>query len=150
MMELERFLQGTSDVDGYDLENCDDTVANKEEDPSQADEGSTQNMQDRWYSTRECEDWTEYFWPVTYDNGEANATPSEVSEAKTKLQYVTKSHCYTYMGQVPHLIYSNSGGVKCGYRPKKGINIARLWVNSYSITPAPAKSVTHMSFWWCL
>jgi len=34
----------------------------------------------------------------------------------------------------------------CGYRPKKGINIARCCVNSYSITAAPAKSVTHMSF----
>jgi hypothetical protein len=28
------------------------------------------------------------FKPVKYDNGEANATASEVSEAKTVLQYV--------------------------------------------------------------
>jgi len=34
----------------------------------------------------------------------------------------------------------------CGYWPKKGINIARHCVNGYSITPAPAKSVTHVSF----
>jgi hypothetical protein len=40
--------------------------------------------------------------------------------------------------------------VVCGYRPKKGINIARHCVNGYSITAAPAKSVTHVSFWWCV
>jgi len=55
------------------------------------------------------------------------------------------------MGRVRHPIYySNRGEVKCGYRPKKGINIARRCVNGYSITSAPAKSVTHVSFWWCV
>jgi hypothetical protein len=49
-----------------------------------------------------------------------------------------------------HPIYSNSGEVTCGYRPKKGINIARCCVTSYSITAATAKSVTHMSFGWCV
>jgi hypothetical protein len=35
-----------------------------------------------------CEDWTVYFRPVKYNNGEANAMASEVSKAKTVLQYV--------------------------------------------------------------
>jgi hypothetical protein len=35
---------------------------------------------------RECEDWTLYFRHVKYDNGEANATASDVSDAKTGLQ----------------------------------------------------------------
>jgi len=52
------------------------------------------------------------------------------------------------MGRVRHPIYSNSTEVKCGYRPKKGINIARRCVNGYSITAAPARSVTHVVFWW--
>ena len=43
------------------------------------------------HRTRPCEDWTVYYRPVKYDNGEANATASEVSKAKTVLQYVTKS-----------------------------------------------------------
>jgi len=47
---------------------------------------------------------------------------------------------------VRHPIYSNSGEVKCGYRLKKGINIARCCVNGYSITVAAAKCVTHVSF----
>ena len=55
------------------------------------------------------------------------------------------------MGRVRHPIYySNSGEVRCGYRPKKGINIARHCVNGYSITADPAKSVTHLSFRWCV
>jgi len=54
------------------------------------------------------------------------------------------------MGRVRHPIYGNSGEVKCGYQPKKGINIARRCVNGYSITAAPAKSVTHVLFWWCV
>jgi hypothetical protein len=54
------------------------------------------------------------------------------------------------MGRVRHPIYySNSGEVKCSYRPKKGINIARYCVNGYSITAAHANSLTHVSFcWW--
>jgi hypothetical protein len=32
------------------------------------------------------------------------------------------------------------------YWPQIGINITRCWVNGYSITAAPAKSVTHVSF----
>jgi len=51
------------------------------------------------------------------------------------------------MGKVRHPINSNSGEVKCGTQPEKGINIARHRVNSYSITVAHVKSVTHVSFW---
>jgi len=40
--------------------------------------------------------------------------------------------------------------VACGYRLKKGINISRRCVNGYSITAAPANSVTHVSFRWCV
>ena len=83
---------------------------------------------------------------MKYDNGEANATASDVSEAKTALQYVTQSQSISYMRRVQHLINSNSGELQSGYRPKHGMNIARHPVNSYSITAAPEKSVTHVSF----
>jgi len=54
------------------------------------------------------------------------------------------------MGRVQHPIYTNSGEVKCGTRPEKGINILRRWVNCFSITAAPVNTVTHVSFWWCI
>jgi len=38
----------------------------------------------------------------------------------------------------------------CGYRPKKGINIARRCVNGYYITATLAESVTYVSFRWCV
>jgi len=38
----------------------------------------------------------------------------------------------------------------CGYRPKKGIHIARQCVNGYCITATTAKSVTYMSFRGCV
>jgi hypothetical protein len=79
---------GTSDVNGYEGEDGDD--ANEEGEASLADDGSTQTVEDSGHSTRECEDWTVYFRNVIYDNGEANATASNVSEGKTVLQYVTK------------------------------------------------------------
>jgi hypothetical protein len=84
---------GPSDVDGYEGEDGDDTDADadEEEEASQVDDGSTQNVEDCGHSTRQCEDWTVFFRPVQYDNGEANATASEVSKAKTLLQYVTTS-----------------------------------------------------------
>jgi len=100
----------------------------------QADDGSKQNVEDRGHCTRECEDWTVYFRHVKYDNGEANATASNVSEAKTILQYVTISKLHT------------NDCAACGYWPKKGIHIARCCVIGYSITAAPAKSETHRSF----
>ena len=83
---------------------------------------------------RECEDWTVYFRYVQYVNVEANATASDVSEAKT----------IAISGKISKLNIVESA--VCGYRPKKGINITRRCVNGYSITAAPAKSVTHMSF----
>jgi len=89
--ELERFDLGTSDVDGYEGEAGDDADADEEDEASQADDGSTQNVEDWGHSTRECEDWTVYFRHVKYNNGGANATASDVWEAKTVLQYVTKS-----------------------------------------------------------
>jgi len=44
--ELERFDLGTSDVDGYEGEDGDDVDADEEEEPSQAEDGSTQNVED--------------------------------------------------------------------------------------------------------
>jgi len=89
--ELMMFDLGTSDIDGNEGEDGDDADADEEEDTSQADDGSTQNVEDWGHRIRECEDWTVYFRPVKYNNGKANATASDVSEAKTVLQYVTKS-----------------------------------------------------------
>jgi hypothetical protein len=84
--ELERFDLGTSDVDGYEGEDSDDAAADEEEEASQADHGSTQIVEHLRHSSRECEDWTVYFRCVKCDNGEANASASDVSEAKTALQ----------------------------------------------------------------
>jgi hypothetical protein len=75
---------------------------------------------------------------VKYDNGEANATASYVSEAKT----------IAISDKIAKLNINESA--VCGYRPKKGINIARCCVNGYSITAAPAMSVTNVSFQWCV
>ena len=44
--ELERFDLGTSDVDGYEGDAGDDADADEEEEASQADDGSTQNVED--------------------------------------------------------------------------------------------------------
>ena len=46
MTEFERFDMGTSDVDGHDGEDGDDAYADEEEEASQADDGSTQNVED--------------------------------------------------------------------------------------------------------
>jgi len=80
-----RFHQGTSNVDGYEGEDGDEADADVEEDASQADDGSTQNVEDSGHSTRECEDWTVYLKPLIFNNGKANAMASDVSEAKTVL-----------------------------------------------------------------
>jgi len=37
---------GPSDIDGYEAEDGDDATADEEEEASQADEGSTQNVED--------------------------------------------------------------------------------------------------------
>jgi hypothetical protein len=44
--ELERFDLGTSDADVYEGEDGDDADADEEEEASQADDGSTQNVED--------------------------------------------------------------------------------------------------------
>ena len=41
-----RFDLGTSDVDGYEGEDGDDADADEEEEASQAEDGSTQNVED--------------------------------------------------------------------------------------------------------
>ena len=133
-----RFDLWTSDVAGYECEDVDDADMDEEEKAAQADDGSTQNVEDWGHSTREFDDWTVYFRLANYDNGEANATASDGSEAKTVLQYVTFSKL------------NINESAACVYRPKKGINIARHCVNGYSITAAPVTSVTHLSFWWCV
>jgi len=46
MTELERFDLGTSDVDGYEGEDGDEAYADEEVEASQADDGSTQNVED--------------------------------------------------------------------------------------------------------
>jgi len=125
---------GTSDVDGYECHDGNDADTDEEKETSQADDGSTQNVEDRGHSTRECEDWTVYFRCVKYVNGEANAMASDVSEVKT----------IPISDKISKRNINESAA--CSYRPKKGINITRRCVNGYSITAVPAKSVTHMSF----
>jgi hypothetical protein len=44
--ELERFDLGTSDVEVYEGEDGDDADSDEEEDASQAEDGSTQNVDD--------------------------------------------------------------------------------------------------------
>jgi hypothetical protein len=126
---------GTFDVDGYECR--DGGYAEKdeeEEEVSQANDGSTQNVKDSGHSTRECEDWTVYFRHVKYVNGKPNATASNVSEGQT----------LTICDKLSKLNRNESAA--CGHRPKQGINIARRCINGYSVTAAPEKSVTHVSF----
>jgi len=88
---LGRFGLQTTDDNGNDRENGDDEYVDADADAdvgieaSQAEDGSTQNMEGWGHNTRECEDWTVYIKPGKYDNGIANATTSDVSEAKTVL-----------------------------------------------------------------
>jgi len=49
----------------------------------QADDGTTQDVDEGGHSTGECEDWMVYFRPVKYDNSEANAMNSDVFKVKT-------------------------------------------------------------------
>jgi len=44
--ELERLVVGTSVVNGYEGEDGDDAYADEEEEASQANEGSTRNVED--------------------------------------------------------------------------------------------------------
>jgi hypothetical protein len=55
--DLERFDPGTSDVDGYEGEDGND--ADEEKEVSQADDGSTLNMEDWGHSRTSHVDWYE-------------------------------------------------------------------------------------------
>ena len=88
-----RFHLGITDDDGYDGEDGNDADMDEEKEVLQADDGSTRNVVDWRHSTRECEDWAVYCTHVKYDNGEANAIASDVSEAKSVLQSVANSQC---------------------------------------------------------
>jgi hypothetical protein len=48
--------QGPSILDGYEGEDDHHADTDKEDEPLQADDGSTQNVEDRGHSTRQCED----------------------------------------------------------------------------------------------
>jgi len=92
MMDLHRLCRTEGIVlESVKIGHGDDADADEEDEASQADGGSTQNVEDWGYSTSEFEVWTVYFRPLKYNNGEANATASDVSEAKTVLKYVTTS-----------------------------------------------------------
>jgi len=84
------FDQGTSDFGRYEGDDCDDADADEEDEASQADDGSMQNVEDWGHTTREWEDWTVHSRPAKYDNGKANAMASDVSEAKTVSKHVTQ------------------------------------------------------------
>jgi hypothetical protein len=62
--------------------------------------------------------------------------------------YVSEAKTIAISDKISKLNINDSA--VCGYRPKKGINIAKCCVNGSSITAAPAKSVTQVSFWWCV
>ena len=83
--ELERFHLGTSDVNWYEGDDGNDADADEEDEASQANDGSTHILEYGGHSTTLCDEWTVYFRPVKYNNGEANAKASDVSAAKTVL-----------------------------------------------------------------
>ena len=95
------FDLGTNDLDRYEGEDGNDADVDEEEEVSQADDRLTQNVEDWEHSTRECEDWTVYFRPVKYNDGEANATASDVSEVTTvfsKWQLLKAKHIWGECG----------------------------------------------------
>jgi hypothetical protein len=57
--------------------------ADEYKEASQADDGTSQNVEEGEHSTGECEDWIVYFKPVKYDNSEANAMNSDVFKVNT-------------------------------------------------------------------
>jgi hypothetical protein len=59
---------------------------------------------------------------------------SDVSEVRT----------IAISDQISNLNINESAA--CGFQPKKAINMARRCENGNSITAAPEKSVTHLSF----
>jgi len=91
-IELERFVLGTSEVDGYKGDDGDDATQNKGEAVSQASDRSMQILEDWEHSTRdwshwtrECEDWTVYIRFGIYHDGEGNATSNDVAAVQTVL-----------------------------------------------------------------
>jgi len=83
--ELQRFDLGTRDVDRYEPNDGDNGDAGEKEEVLQPNDWLMLTLEDWGYSTRECEDCTVHFRPLKYDNGEANETASDLSEAKTVL-----------------------------------------------------------------
>jgi hypothetical protein len=69
--------------------------ADKGKEGSQADDGTTQNVEDWGHRTTECEDWTVNFTPIKYENEEADATATSLSEEKTELSEVKTLQSYT-------------------------------------------------------
>jgi hypothetical protein len=57
---------------------------------------------------------------------------------------VSKAKTIAIRDKISKLNINESGA--CGYLQKTGINIARGCAQGYSITAAPVKSVTHVSF----
>jgi hypothetical protein len=115
-MDQRRMLRadlGTRQVDWYEYEDSNDADMDAEEEALQANNGSTQNVEDLGHSARECEDWTVYFRHVKYVNGKANAMASNISEAKT----------IAISDKLSKLNINESA--VCGYRWKKGINMVR-------------------------
>jgi len=56
----------------------------------------------------------------------------------------SKAKTFAIIDNISNLNKNDS--VACGYRQKKGINIARHCVDGYCMTAAPAKRGTHVSF----
>ena len=69
MMDQRRMWRTESRVlESAKIGHGDDADADEEEEASQANDGSMQNVEDWGHTTRECEDWTVYFRPVKYNN----------------------------------------------------------------------------------
>jgi len=83
--ELDRFDQGTSDVDGDEGDDGADADADVKDEESQTDDGLTKSSEYCGYSPRECDDWTVYIRSVKPDNGKADAMSWDVCEMKTLL-----------------------------------------------------------------
>ena len=67
----------------YEGKDGDHADADEEEAASQDEDGSMQKLEAWEHSTRECDEWTVYFRPVQYTNGEANAMASDAFKANT-------------------------------------------------------------------
>jgi len=82
--------QGTSDVDGYECDDGDNADMDAEDEASQADDGSMQNVEAWGRSTRDCEDRTVYLRYV--NTSMATQMQRQAMYPKRRLlQSVTKS-----------------------------------------------------------